>query len=115
MSEKILRSRAISQILSYAGYKSAGVRQRRCGYIVPANANGYGCAEMVTGWPGSTHRWRSVLISWYGDEPAPFAEIASLLADRGLHVTDVNPRHEMTGRPSITVWLPGADEEPARE
>jgi hypothetical protein len=112
MNHAIPRSRSISQILSAAGYPSAGVRQRGCGFIVPPDAHGYGTAEMVCGpWPGSDHRWRGVTISWYGDSEPPFAQLAELLQARGYEVSEADRRSLMTGRPAMTVWLPGADVE----
>lgn len=113
MTQHVPRGRSISQILSRAGYPSAGIRQRRCGFIVPDGAHGFGCAEVTVGpWPETSHQWRGVQISWYGPDHAPFEQVSDLLADRGFTSGRVDPRSLMTGVPSLTVWFDGADAEP---
>lgn len=109
MTKPIPRGRSISQILSRAGFTSAGIRHRTCGFVVPADAHGFGCTEVTCSWPGALRSWRGVTISWYGDTEPPFAQITELITARGYEVGEPDPRSLMTGRPSITAWFSGAD------
>jgi len=106
-------NRSISQLLSRAGFKNAGVKANaNCSYTVPGNAEGYGCGEMVSRHDySSSHSWRSVEVSWYGEGEFPVEAMAKLLDSRGYVASEVNPRSLNTGRPSITVWFAGAEKE----
>lgn len=115
MSKKYPTNRSVSQILSHGGFKSAGVRALLdCSYYVPQNASGYGCAEMISSpQNGTRHTWRSVEISWYGEDEPPFSKMRPLLWDHGFDVSEGVPESPNTRRPSMTVWFAGAHEPPS--
>lgn len=98
--------RRIGQLLSRAGLRSAGVRQRRDTSLrVPTNAAGFFCAAVVCFFEGPRFDERpGVEVHWFGEDPPPFEAMSDCLRAYGYETSHSLSDSPNSGRPSMTVW-----------